>query len=39
MASMEERRASTADTMSALAGAFYGEGKRLYYGSGGGDGE
>ena len=39
MASMEERRSSTADTMSALAGAFYGEGKRLYYGTGGGDGE
>jgi transposase len=39
MASMEERRASTAETMSALAGAFYGPGKRFYYGSGGGDGE
>jgi len=39
MASLEKARASKAETMSALAGAFYGEGKRLYYGSGGGDGE
>lgn len=35
MASLEDRRASTAETMSALASAHYGEGKRFYYGSGG----
>lgn len=35
MAAMEERRESTAETMAALSSAFYGEGKRLYFGSGG----
>ena len=34
MESMEERRKSEAETLSALASAHYGEGKRLYYGSG-----
>jgi len=35
MASLESDRESTAETMSALASAHYGQGKRLYYGSGG----
>lgn len=34
MASLEGRRQSTGETMEALASAFYGQGKRLYYGSG-----
>lgn len=34
MASWEERRQSAAETMQALAAAYYGQSKRLYYGSG-----
>ena len=39
MASMEHRRRSAAETMEALASAYYGQGQPLYYGLGGGDGE
>lgn len=36
MASLEKARASKAETMSALASAYYGEGQRFYYGTGSG---
>lgn len=34
MASWEDRRQSAAETMEHLASAYYGQGKRFYYGSG-----